>query len=79
MMMILMMITLKLLLMIDLRPGVTDTNNARHIKKDISKELMALAWHPTKWRDYCMTKGLNKIEPFYIHEKQFKMSQLVKL
>ena len=79
MMMILMMITLKLLLMIDLRPGVTDTNNARHIKNDISKELMALAWHPTKWRDYCMTKGLNKIEPFYIHEKQFKMSQLVKL
>ena len=48
-------------------------------KKDISKELMALAWHPTKWRDYCMTKGLNKIEPFYIHEKQSKMSQLVKL
>ena len=23
-------------------------------KKDISKELMPVAWHPTKWWDWCM-------------------------
>ena len=42
-------------------------------KKDISKELMPVAWHPTRWWDCCMSKDEKKkkeeIEPFLIDEK----------
>ena len=57
-----------------LKTQVIDINNARHVKKDISKELMALAWHPAKWCDCFYDKGFKKIEPFLIHEKQFKVN-----
>ena len=30
------------------------------IKKDISKELMPAAWHPTRWWDWCMPEDEKK-------------------
>ena len=43
-------------------------------KKDISKELMSVARHPTKWRDWCMSKDDKKeIEQFFINEKYYKV------
>ena len=40
-------------------------------KKDISQELMALAWYPRKWWDWCMSEDEKKkgIEPFLIDGK----------
>ena len=38
-------------------------------KKEISKELMPVAWHSTIWWDWCMSKDDKKeIKPFFIDE-----------
>ena len=34
------------------------------LKKDVSKELMSVAWHPTRWWDWCISEDQKKeIEP----------------
>ena len=37
-------------------------------KKEISKELIHMTWHPTKWGDSCLSEN-EKIKPFLIDEK----------
>ena len=29
-------------------------HNAKHVRKNINKELIPAAWYPTKWWDWCM-------------------------
>ena len=29
-------------------------------KKDISKEMMPVAWHPTRWWDWCVSEAEKK-------------------
>ena len=29
-------------------------------KKDISKKLMNIAWHPTRWSDWCLSQDEKK-------------------
>ena len=55
-MLVLTMMVLKLLSMLDLMLGVIDKNNARHVKKEISKELIPVAWHRTRWWDWCISE-----------------------
>ena len=50
-----MMLILKLLFILDLWL-VSNVSNARHVKKERSKELMLVAWHPTRWWDWCMSE-----------------------
>ena len=41
-----------------------DLKQRKLFKKEISKESMPVAWHPTRWWDWCMPKGKKKkIEP----------------
>ena len=41
-----------------------DLKQCKLFKKEISKELMPVAWHPTRWCDWCMPKDKKKeIEP----------------
>ena len=35
-------------------------NLKKQFKKDISKELMPVAWHPTRWQDWCMPEDEKK-------------------
>ena len=68
---ILMKMILKQLFMSDLLLGTIDLNSEKYFKKDISKELMHVAWHPTKWQDWCMLADeVKEIELFFIDEKQ---------
>ena len=47
-------------------------------KKDISKELMPVAWHPTKWWDWCMPEDdKNEIKPFFIDKSYCKVVGIV--
>ena len=41
--------------------GCITFNQCKAFKKDISKELMSVAWHPTRWWDWCMKED-NKID-----------------
>ena len=52
-----------------LRLGVTDSNNAKDLKKEIRAELMLVAWHPQRWWDCCMPEHGRKIEPYFINGK----------
>ena len=39
-------------------------------EKEISEQLMSVAWHPTKWWDWCISKDEKKeIDSFLIDEK----------
>ena len=45
------------------------------MQKEISKELMLVAWYPTTRYNFCMPedeKKKNKIDPFLIDEKKKK-------
>ena len=49
------------------------------LKKDINKELMPVAWHPTRWWDWCMSGDENKeIDPIFT-DKVWKWVSLHKL
>ena len=39
-----------------IRPDVIDLNNVKYVKKKIDKELIPIAWYPTRVWDWCMTK-----------------------
>ena len=55
MMIVLMMMILKLLLMLNFWLCVTDINSAYNAyKKEIRKDLIIVAWHTTRWCDWCM-------------------------
>ena len=47
---------LRLLFLSDFCFGISNLKNAKHLKKDISKELMLVAWHPNKWWDWCISE-----------------------
>ena len=43
--------------------------DAGHLKKDISKELMPVAWHPTRWWDWCLPEDKKKgMEPIFTNK-----------
>ena len=46
--------------MLDIRLCITNLENAKHLRKDISKELVPIAWHPTKWWDWCIVEDEKK-------------------
>ena len=49
-------------------------------KKEISKELMPVAWHPAGWWDWCMPEVEEKeIEPIFTDKSQYKVSNIVKV
>ena len=42
----------------------------KEFKKDISKELIFAAWHPTRWWDWCMPEDEKKeVNLLFIYEK----------
>ena len=42
----------------------------KEFKKDISKELMFTAWHPTRWCDWCMPEDEKKeVNLLFIYKK----------
>ena len=66
MMLIFMKMTLKLLFISDYCLVVISLKNAKHIKKDISKELMPVACYPTRLWDWCLLEDEKKgIEPIF--------------
>ena len=39
------------------------------LKKELSKELIPIAWHPNKWCDWCISEDEKKeIDPMFIEE-----------
>ena len=37
------------------------------LKKELNEELMLLAWHPRRWRSFCMSEDERKeIQPIFI-------------
>ena len=54
-----MMMILELLLILDLWLGIIYISNTNNVKK-IRKELMLVAWHPTRWWDWCKSKDEKK-------------------
>ena len=71
-----MKMTLKLLFMLNLWLGATNLNNAKHLKRN--KQRMPVAWHPTRWWDWCMSENeIKEIKPFLIDEKQYKVVSIV--
>ena len=60
MMLILIKMIQKLIFMPGLWLGVIEISNANHGKKDVSKELMPVALHPTRWWDWCMLEDEKK-------------------
>ena len=65
----LMVLILKLLIILDLWLGEKHTSNTS-MEKRIIKELMSVAWHPTRWWDWSMKEDEQKeIKQFLIDEK----------
>ena len=59
------------LFMLDLQLGRIDLNKTKHVKKDISKELMSVACNQTRWQKWCMSENEKKeIESLSIDKKQ---------
>ena len=48
-------------------------NLKKQFKKDINKELMPVAWHPTRWQDWCMPEDEKKTKKLI----QFLLIKLV--
>ena len=41
----------------------------KECKKGLSKELIPVAWHPNRWKDWCMSEDEKKeIDPMFIEE-----------
>ena len=41
----------------------------KELKKELSEELMLVAWHPSRWWDWCMSEDEKKeIDPMFIEE-----------
>ena len=60
---------LRLLFLSDFYFGISNLKNAKHLKKDISEELMLVAWYPNKWWDWCISEDeKKKIDPMFIEE-----------
>ena len=51
---------LKLLFISDFWLGTLNLNKTNHLKKGRSKELMPVAWHPTRWLGWCMSEDEKK-------------------
>ena len=51
---------LEIMILVGLVAGDMNINNARHLKKDLSKELMLVAWHPTRWWNWRIQEDKKK-------------------
>ena len=41
----------------------------KKLKKELSEELRPVAWHPSKWWDWCMSEDEKKeIDPMFIED-----------
>ena len=40
----------------------------KELKKELSEELMPVAWHPDRWWDWCMSENEKKIDSTFIEE-----------
>ena len=48
---------------------VIDRHNVKHLERN-KKELMPVAWNPTRWWDWCMSEDVKKeIEPIFTDKK----------
>ena len=57
---------LKLFIHVRLLASCNKFEKLKTFKKDISKELMPVAWHPTKWWDQCISEDEKKeIDPIF--------------
>ena len=60
---------------------MTWCNRFKHkktFKKELSRELMLVAWHSKRWWGCCVPEDdKREIEPFFIDEKQYKVVGLV--
>ena len=57
---------------------IININNAKHVQKYISKELMPVAWHPTRWWDWCIPEDQKKeVKPFLDEGKEYKVAVIV--
>ena len=56
---------LMLLFLSDFWIGILDFKNTKQLKK-ISEELMPIAWHPKRWRNFYMSEDEEKeIKPIF--------------
>ena len=62
---------LMLLLLSDFWLGILHLKNVRYLKKELNEELIPVAWHPNKLRDWCVSDFDKKeIDPMFIEEFQ---------
>ena len=58
-----------ILILIRLLAGHTKFEKRKALEKDISEELMPVAWHPNGWWDRCVSEDEKKeIDPMFIEE-----------
>ena len=62
---------LMLLFLSDFWLGILHLKNVRYLKKELNEELIPVAWHPSKLRDWCVSDYDKKeIDPMLIEEFQ---------
>ena len=56
--------------------GPIDLNNVKHLKKDINKDLMPVAWHPTRWWDWFLAEDEKKgKQPIFNYKSSYKVGK----
>ena len=51
---------LKILILISVLLGIKNINNEGARQKEIYKELMPIAWYPSRWQEWCMPEDEKK-------------------
>ena len=44
----------------DFRLGIVKLKNAKHLEKELNKELMLVAWHPKRWWHFYLSEDEEK-------------------
>ena len=58
-----------IILLWDFWLGILNFKKCKELKKELSEELMPLAWHPDTWWDWWMSEDEKKeIDPMFIQE-----------
>ena len=71
-----MKVNLKILFMSDLGLGNNRHKHREAFKKQFSKELLPVAWHPKRWWEWYILEGEKKeIEAIFTDENQYKVGK----